>query len=102
MRRAVTQLGLQPDYLLVDGNRCFPDSPWPYDTIVKGDSRSHSIAAASIVAKTTRDRLMEDLHDVYPAYGWARNAGYPTAAHYEALAQHGPTPFHRQTFRLMR
>ena len=102
MRRAVLDLDLEPGYLLIDGNRCFPDSAWPFETIVKGDARSHTIAAASIVAKTTRDHMMVDLHESYPMFGWAQNMGYPTKAHYAALATHGPTLFHRQTFNLSR
>jgi ribonuclease HII len=102
MRRAAASLEPAADYLLIDGNRCFPDAAWPYRTLVKGDSRSQTIAAASIVAKTTRDRMMEDLHVLHPHYGWARNAGYPTRAHYDALDRHGPTLFHRQSFRLTR
>ena len=102
MRRAAADLTPNPDYLLIDGNRCFPDSPWPFATLVKGDQRSLSIAAASIVAKVTRDRIMRDLAEVWPMYGWAQNAGYPTKAHYEALAAHGPSPVHRQSFRLSR
>ena len=100
MRRAALQLTPAPDYLLVDGNRCFPDPPCPAETLVKGDRRCHAIAAASVVAKTTRDRLMQALHDAFPAYGWAQNAGYPTQAHYAALEAHGPTPYHRRSFRL--
>jgi ribonuclease HII len=102
MRRAAASLEPAADYLLIDGNRCFPDAAWPYRTLVKGDSRSQTIAAASIVAKTTRDRMMEDLHVLHPHYGWARNAGYPTRAHYDALDRHGPTVFHRRSFRLTR
>lgn len=100
MRRAVMKLAPQPDYLLIDGNQCFPDSPWPYETVVKGDLLCHTIAAASIVAKVTRDRLMRRLHDQYPAYSWFTNVGYPTDAHRAALAEHGPTPHHRRSFRL--
>jgi ribonuclease HII len=100
MRRAAQHLSPAPDYLLIDGNRCFPDSVWPYDTLVKGDSRSFTIAAASIIAKTVRDAFMRDMHAAYPMYGWDSNVGYPTARHYEALARHGPTPFHRRSFRL--
>ena len=100
MRRAAAGLMPQPDFLLIDGNRCFPDSPWPYETVVKGDRHSHSIAAASIVAKVTRDRLMQLLHTEYPQFGWDRNVGYPTKEHYAALAEHGPTPYHRRSFRL--
>jgi ribonuclease HII len=72
----------------------------PAKSIVKGDLKSHSIAAASILAKTHRDRIMLDLHAQHPHYGWNTNVGYPTAAHYEALQKHGPTPYHRTTFRL--
>ena len=100
MRRAAADLTPAPDYLLIDGNRCFPDSPWPYQTVIKGDAHSHTIAAASIVAKVTRDRLMHLLHEEFPAYGWLDNVGYPTKAHYAALAAHGPTPYHRRSFRL--
>lgn len=100
MRRAAAHLTPAPHYLLIDGNRCFPDSPWPFETLVKGDARCLSIAAASVVAKTTRDRLMHELHHEYPLYDWQRNVGYPTKAHYAALARHGPSPYHRQSFRL--
>ncbi len=100
MRRAAADLNPAADFLLIDGNRCFPDSPWPYETVIKGDAHSHTIAAASIIAKVTRDRLMTMLHEEYPAYGWQQNVGYPTKAHYAALAEHGPTPYHRRSFRL--
>lgn len=100
MRRAVAALAVPPDYLLVDGNRCFDDPPCLAETLVKGDARCHAIAAASILAKTERDRLMHALHDDYPAYGWSSNVGYPTKAHYAALSEHGPTPHHRRSFRL--
>ena len=99
-RRAAATLAPGPDFLLIDGNHCFPKSPWPYQTVVKGDAHSHTIAAASIVAKVTRDRLMHRLHEEFPAYGWRQNVGYPTQAHYAALAAHGPTPYHRRSFRL--
>lgn len=100
MRRAVTELASCPDYLLIDGNTCFPDSPWAYETVVKGDLECHSIAAASIIAKVTRDRMMRDLHEEYPAYRWLTNVGYATQEHYAALTEHGPTPYHRRSFRL--
>ena len=100
MRRAAADLSPGPDFLLIDGNRCFPDSPWPFQTVVKGDARSHTIAAASIIAKVTRDHIMHLLHEEFPAYGWRQNVGYPTKAHYDALALHGPTPYHRRSFRL--
>lgn len=100
MRRAVTNLSLTPDFLLIDGNHCFPESAWPHETVIKGDLQCHAIAAASIVAKVTRDRLMWDLHEEFPHYAWESNVGYPTPAHYAALSEHGPTPYHRQSFRL--
>jgi ribonuclease HII len=102
MRRSVTDCALTPDYLLIDGNRCFPESPWPFETVVKGDQHSLSIAAASVIAKVTRDRLMASLHADFPMYDWASNVGYPTRAHYDALAEHGPTPHHRRSFKLHR
>ncbi len=102
MRRAVSNLVPSPDFLLVDGNRCFPDSPWPFETVIKGDAKSSTIAAASIIAKTTRDAMMMDLHEQFPDYGWDTNVGYPTKKHYEALALHGITPLHRKSFRLNR
>ncbi|BBM73793.1 ribonuclease HII [Rhodothermus marinus] len=102
MRRAVANLELTPDYLLIDGNRCFSDPPCPAKPIVKGDQQSLLIAAASIIAKTTRDALMQQLHEEFPVYGWDRNVGYPTRTHYEALARYGPSPYHRRSFRLAR
>lgn len=102
MRRAASDTQPQPDFLLVDGNRFVDDAPWPHETFVKGDAHSQSIAAASIIAKTERDAMMRQLHDEHPEYGWNSNVGYPTKAHYAALDQHGPTPYHRQSFRLSR
>ncbi|NBB74407.1 MAG: ribonuclease HII [Bacteroidetes bacterium] len=102
MRRAASDCVPGPDFLLVDGNQCFEDSPWPYETVVKGDTSSQSIAAASIIAKTERDAMMRQLHDEHPAYGWESNVGYPTQAHYAALAEHGATPYHRRSFTLFR
>lgn len=100
MRRAATDCTPSPDYLLIDGNRFVDDTPWPYETLVKGDASSQSIAAASIIAKTSRDAMMRKLHTQYPAYGWESNVGYPTQSHYEALDEHGPTPYHRRSFKL--
>ena len=97
MRRALDNLPFQPDFALVDGNRA-PDLPCPCRTVVKGDSRSLSIAAASIVAKVTRDRLMRRLAEEFPGYGWERNAGYGTAEHRAALERLGITPHHRRSF----
>ncbi len=101
MRRAVLDLAATPNYLLIDGNRTIPDAPWPQKTVVKGDAKSLSIAAASVVAKETRDRIMEGLDAAFPAYGWAQHKGYPTAQHYAALRAHGPSPHHRRSFRLV-
>lgn len=97
MERAVTALGVMPDMALVDGNR-LPILPCPARTIIKGDSISLSIAAASIVAKVTRDRLMARLGARYPGFGWERNAGYGTAEHRDALNRLGVTPHHRKSF----
>lgn len=97
MERAVAQLSVKPDLALVDGNR-EPSLPVPVKTVIKGDSLSASIAAASILAKVTRDRLMEELDETYPAYGFAVHKGYGTKRHYEALTEFGPSPVHRMTF----
>lgn len=97
MRRAVAGLARRPDHALVDGNRA-PDLPCDVRTVVGGDRRSLSIAAASIVAKVCRDRRMATLARAWPHYGWERNAGYPTRAHLAALARHGPSPHHRRSF----
>ncbi|MEZ4703333.1 MAG: ribonuclease HII [Rhodothermales bacterium] len=102
MRRATADLAVTPDIVLIDGNHTIPDSPWPTRPIVKGDTLSQCIAAASIIAKTVRDRLMRDLDARHPGYGWSHNAGYPTAEHYAALERQGPTPHHRQSFKLAR
>ena len=100
MHRALDGLSLRPDFIIVDGNRFTPYGQTPHATVVKGDARYLSIAAASILAKTYRDDEMHRLAALYPGYGWERNAGYPTAAHREAFARLGVTPYHRRTFRL--
>ncbi len=100
MRRAIERLETSPDYLLIDGNKSIPGIGIPYKTIISGDARSRSIAAASIVAKCHRDQLMRTLHEKHSVYGWDTNVGYGTRAHYEALDLHGPCDHHRQTFRL--
>lgn len=102
MRRAVRALPLAPHHLLVDGRDIPPGLPCPARALVKGDSLSLSIAAASIVAKVTRDRLMVRLHASHPAYGFETHKGYPTAAHRAAIAAHGPTPYHRRSFGVLR
>lgn len=101
MHRAVDQLSVRPQALIIDGNRFRPYHDLPYTTIVKGDGKYQSIAAASILAKTFRDDYMKELHEQYPFYGWNRNAGYPTREHREAIREHGITPYHRKTFNLL-
>ena len=97
MERAMQKLSPQPELALIDGNRA-KDFGLPVRTIIKGDSLSASIAAASILAKVTRDRLMEEYNAQYPQYGFAVHKGYGTRRHYEALREFGPCPIHRQTF----
>ncbi len=91
--------GADPDYLLIDGNR-FTNHLVPHSCIVKGDDRSVSISAASIIAKVHRDHYMMDLHSKYPFYGWDRNVGYPTKKHFEGLSKHVYTSHHRKSFKL--
>lgn len=98
MERAVAGLHIQPEYVLVDGNRC-PDWHWPSEPVIKGDSRVEAISAASILAKVTRDREMVALHEAYPDYGFASHKGYPTPVHLEALGRLGATTEHRRSFR---
>jgi ribonuclease HII len=97
MRRAVARLPLAPALVIVDGNR-LPDLPCPAMALIRGDARSLSVAAASIVAKVVRDRLMTKLAARYPHYGWDNNAGYCTAGHLAAVARHGPSAHHRRSF----
>ena len=97
MARAVEDLSAAPDFALVDGNQA-PDLECRIQCVVRGDGKSLSIAAASIVAKVTRDRIMADLARTYPDYGWERNAGYGTPEHQAALAAHGVTPEHRKSY----
>ncbi len=101
MHRAVAKLQLTPTSLLIDGNRFRPYPGIPHHCMVKGDGRFLSIAAASVLAKTYRDDHMDSLAKTYPRYGWERNKGYPTAEHREAIRQHGATPAHRKSFRLL-
>ncbi|MBK0401017.1 ribonuclease HII [Limibaculum sp. M0105] len=98
MRRALAALPLAPARVLIDGNRVPPQLGFPAEAIVRGDGAVASIAAASIIAKVTRDRIMAEHAIEFPQYGWERNAGYGTAAHRAALAQHGVTPLHRRSF----
>lgn len=106
MHRAVDALKVQPQHLIIDGNRFYPYKNAdgvlvPHQTIVKGDGKYLSIAAASILAKTYRDDYMKALHDEFPYYGWDHNAGYPTKEHRHGIEVHGTTPYHRMTFNLL-
>lgn len=98
MAQAVAGLDTQPDYALIDGNRCPPDLVCPSQSVVKGDATSASIAAASILAKVSRDRYMKELDKQYPQYQLAKHKGYPTKLHYELIAQYGIQPFYRRSF----
>jgi ribonuclease HII len=100
MSRALNGLRPVPNFCLVDGNRIPKEFSVPSRAVIRGDHRSRSVAAASIVAKVTRDLFMEELNAEYPHYGWIRNKGYPTREHILALARHGPSRFHRRTFRV--
>jgi len=100
MRQAIKQLQQHPDHLLIDGNHFVPDEKIPHTCIVGGDGQYLSIAAASILAKTYRDEYMIELHGHFPHYCWKSNKGYPTPAHRAAIVEHGPSPHHRQSFRL--
>ena len=97
MQRAVSALSIQPDHVLIDGNRC-PVLPMTAEAIVKGDGTVAEISAASILAKVARDREMTELHAEHPSYGFDRHKGYPTPAHLTALAELGPLPQHRRSF----
>jgi ribonuclease HII len=99
MMRAVAALMPRPDHLLIDGNMIPDGNKLPCDAVIKGDGRSLSIAAASIIAKVTRDRLMVDLAQQHPGYGWESNAGYPSKSHVSALKDLGVTPHHRRSFK---
>lgn len=101
MHRALDQLQVRPEAIIVDGNRFKPYRDLPHTTIVKGDGKYLSIAAASILAKTYRDDKMVRLAQEYPDYDWQHNMGYPTRKHREAIRQHGITPYHRRTFNLL-
>ena len=106
MQRALDKLDITPQHIIVDGNKWKPYIPQgqvmqiPAQTVVKGDAKYLSIAAASVLAKTYRDEYMLRLHEEYPQYHWDTNMGYPTKAHYEAIKLHGITPYHRKSFKL--
>lgn len=101
MHRAIDQLSVRPQELIIDGNRFYKYHDIPHTCIVKGDGKYLAIAAASILAKTYRDDYMLRLHDEYPMYEWNHNMGYPTPAHRAAIRQYGTTPYHRMTFNLL-
>ena len=100
MHRAIEKLKIKPEFLLIDGNRFKPYKKIPHQTVVKGDGKYLSIAAASVLAKTYRDNYMSQIHNEFPSYGWLTNQGYPTKKHYEAIEKYGITPHHRKTFKL--
>jgi ribonuclease HII len=101
MHKALAILQTLPGHLIIDGNRFKPYGDVAHTCIVKGDGKYASIAAASILAKTYRDEFMTKLHREYPVYGWDRNMGYPTLSHRRAVLEHGPSPYHRRSFRLL-
>ena len=101
MQECVTKLNPIPNYIIVDGNRFKPINNIPYSTIIKGDSKYMSIAAASVLAKTYRDEYMNKIHEEFPMYNWKKNKGYPTMEHREAIRKYGVTKYHRMSFRLL-
>ena len=101
MHRALDQLSVRPEAIIVDGNRFVPYHDLPYTTIIKGDGKYQSIAAASILAKTYRDDYMDELAEQYPMYGWKKNKGYPTKEHREGIKNFGISPFHRKSYNLL-
>ena len=101
MHRAVDKLTVTPEFIIVDGNKFKKYGNIPHQTIVKGDSKYLSIAAASVLAKTHRDELMMKLHGEFPQYGWDRNKAYPTISHRQAIKQYGVSPYHRLTYKLL-
>jgi ribonuclease HII len=101
MQKALSNLSVKPEFILVDGNRFKPYQQIPFECMIKGDARFASIAAASILAKTERDQIMAKLHQAYPQYAWEKNQGYPTVQHRKAIQQYGTSPFHRLTFQLL-
>ncbi|TYQ00379.1 RNase HII [Tenacibaculum adriaticum] len=101
MHRAIDQLHTQPEYIIVDGNKFKPYKEIPFETIIKGDAKFMSIAAASVLAKTYRDEFMEKIHAEFPQYNWKQNKGYPTKQHRDAIREFGATKYHRKTFKLL-
>lgn len=101
MQESIVKLNPTPLYIIVDGNRFKPINNIPFSTIIKGDSKYMSIAAASVLAKTYRDEYMNTIHEEYPMYNWKQNKGYPTIEHREAIRKYGTTKYHRMSFRLL-
>lgn len=101
MHKSIAKLSERPDFIIVDGNRFKPFKQIPYQTIIKGDAKFLSIAAASILAKTIRDEFMCTIHEEFPMYNWKQNKGYPTFEHREAIKKYGITKYHRKSFRLL-
>lgn len=101
MHKSITQLTPTPEFIIVDGNRFKPYNDIPFETIIKGDGKYLSIAAASVLAKTYRDEYMNTIHEEFPMYNWKQNKGYPTKEHREAIRKYGVTKYHRKSFRLL-
>lgn len=101
MHRSITALKVIPEFIIVDGNKFNPFKDIPHKTIVKGDAKFMSIAAASVLAKTYRDDYMEKIHQEFPMYNWKKNKGYPTKEHRNAIREFGATKYHRKTFKLL-
>ena len=101
MHRAIDQLKTLPEFIIVDGNKFKPYNTIPHETIIKGDGKYLSIAAASVLAKTYRDAYMKTIHEEFPMYNWKQNKGYPTKEHREAIKKYGITKYHRKSFRLL-
>jgi len=101
MHKSIDQLHHTPQFIIVDGNKFKPYNKIPYETIIKGDGKYMSIAAASVLAKTYRDEYMNKIHEEFPMYNWKQNKGYPTKEHREAIKKYGITKYHRKSFRLL-
>lgn len=101
MHRSIAQMNIEPEFIIVDGNKFKPYKKIPHETIVKGDAKFMSIAAASVLAKTYRDEYMEKIHAEFPQYNWKKNKGYPTKEHREAIRQFGANKYHRKSFKLL-
>ena len=101
MQKSIGQLNPKPEFIIVDGNKFKPFNNIPFETIIKGDGKYLSIAAASVLAKTYRDDYMNKIHEEFPVYNWKKNKGYPTKEHREAIKKYGPTKYHRTSFKLL-